>query len=282
MRRQSLLAAALALVGGRLASQSLSAWTTRPAQPTVGDTVFVSRRVATPDGWRVRAGKFEATEAVDALAEPTVERDSAGWNVTYALVAWEPGAHEVPMPPVWRLGPDGSTDSVPGADASLTLRSVLPDSDPHPAPQPPLAPIERPLERPWAPFAGGILAAALGGAGVAWRRRKPRRAEPPPSDERAVDVPDAKWLAAGEPKAVAARAAGELRAGLARAEPRASIALSTVECLEVLDGRLPRATLGELTDVLAHLDRVAFASAHGGDVAELARRARTLAQRLDT
>ncbi len=79
---------------------------------------------------------------------------------------------------------------------------------------------------------------------------------------------------------MAARATGELRAALAQLDPSASAALSTRECLTLLDTRLSRRTLDELSDVLSQLDRVAFASAYGSDVGALARRARAVAQDL--
>jgi hypothetical protein len=271
----------LAVSVGRLASQAVPAvWTATPAHPTVGDTIVVSRTVESPAGWRVRAGKFEPTEAVDALAEAAVRQDSAGWDVEYFLVAWSAGPQVVAIPPVWRLGPDGTTDSLPGGEVSLDVRSVLPAGDPHPTPQPALAPIQRPWRRPWAPVAAGLLAVALVASGTAWRRRAPRRLPPVPGPPRTRGVPDATWLSAGEPKAVAARATGELRAALAQLDPSASAALSTRECLTLLDTRLSRRTLEELSDVLSQLDRVAFASAHGSDVGALAGRARALAQGL--
>ena len=95
---------------------------------------------------------------------------------------------------------------------------------------------------------------------------------------------DARWLAAGEPRAVATRATWRLRAALARAVPGAHPALDTHECLGVVErarsGARAGARLGELRDVLEQLDRVAFASAEGTDVAALAARARRLAQEL--
>ena len=94
------------------------------------------------------------------------------------------------------------------------------------------------------------------------------------------EVPDTRWLAAGEPKAVAARAAGRLRAAIARAEPAASAALSTPECLAILERRKPRAPLRQLAQVLEQLDRVEFASAHGSDVTALAAQARALEREL--
>jgi hypothetical protein len=45
----------------------------------------------------------------------------------------------------------------------------------------------------------------------------------------------------------------------------------------MLEQHVPDAPLRQLADVLAQLDRVAFASAQGADVAALAERARALA-----
>ena len=91
------------------------------------------------------------------------------------------------------------------------------------------------------------------------------------------EVPDARWLVAGEPKAVAARARQRLRAAVAVAVPEAHEALSTVECLAAVGRLRADAPLRELRDVLGGLDHVAFASAHGVDLAALGERARALA-----
>jgi hypothetical protein len=69
------------------------------------------------------------------------------------------------------------------------------------------------------------------------------------------EVPDLRWLAAGEPKAVAARAAARVRVALARAGPRPS----------------PR-----LAELLEQLERAEFAAVPEGDVAALASLARAL------
>ncbi|HEX4602303.1 MAG TPA: hypothetical protein VH116_12980, partial [Gemmatimonadales bacterium] len=93
-------------------------------------------------------------------------------------------------------------------------------------------------------------------------------------------VPDARWLAAGEPKAVAARAIWHVRVALAQAVPAAHPALSTAECLAALEQARPTTPpLAELRELLEQLDRVAFASAPGTDVAALAALA-TLARRV--
>jgi len=117
-------------------------------------------------------------------------------------------------------------------------------------------------------------------AGIAWRRRSPREVAAPPPVPLEPEVPDARWLAAGEPKAVAARAIWRLRAALAGAVSAAHPALSTAECLAAVERARPDMPLRELRDLLEQLDRVAFASAHGTDVAGLATMARRLAREI--
>jgi len=97
---------------------------------------------------------------------------------------------------------------------------------------------------------------------------------------RDAEVPDARWLAAGEPKAVAARAAQHLRFALANAIPEAHAALSTEECLAAVERARPDAPLRDLRALLLALDQVAFATAHGVEIAPLAARARALAREL--
>ena len=118
-----------ALVGLWLVLQGGSGgWTATPARPTVGDTVWLERQVVVPAGWRVRAGRLEATEAVEALGDPSVRRGPAGWLVRYPIVAWTPGAHTLALPPIWELRSDGRADSVSGGVAGFFVQSVIPDS----------------------------------------------------------------------------------------------------------------------------------------------------------
>jgi hypothetical protein len=137
------------------------------------------------------------------------------------------------------------------------VASVLPDTG-RPAPRPALAPLRESRPVAWPVALAVVLAAALLAGGVAWRRRGPAAGaaavEPGPN----TPVADARWLAAGEPKAVAARAAARLRQAIARANaaPRDAVAL------------------------LAQLERVEFAAAQGEDTAELARRATELARNM--
>src|SRR6266550_2231361 len=254
------------------------AWGASPPHPTVGDTIWLSREVATPAGWRLRPGKLESTDQVEPLGEPAVLRAPGGWVIRYPVVAWSPGPHQVALPPVWRLALDGHTDSVPGGVASFAVRGVIPDSSGAPEPKAALGPLRSDRRRPLVSLGALLAALALGAAGVAWRRRPPRPATPGVHVPLEPEVPDARWLAAGEPKAVAARAAGRLRHALAHAIPAAHAALSTAECLAAVERARPDAPLRELRELLHALDQVAFATAHGVDVVPLAARARALAR----
>lgn len=242
--------------------------------------MWLARQVTTPPGWRVRAGKFEDTDNVGSLGDPAVLRAPGGWVIRYPLVAWVTGTHAIVLPPVWRLAPDGRTDSLSGGTARLDVRSVIPDSTRDPQPRGAIAPL-RPERRNPAPPLLAIVASVLALAGASvWRRRRsravPRALHVPLEGE----VPDTRWLAAGEPKAVAARAAAQIRSAIAATHPRASTARSTTECLAVLEHELPDIPFRQVADVLTQLERVAFASAHGIDIAVLAERARALAREL--
>ncbi|HZE95175.1 MAG TPA: hypothetical protein VEZ49_10725 [Gemmatimonadales bacterium] len=253
-------------------------WTAAPSQPTVGDTIRLERSVQAPPGWRLRAGKLASGTMAEPLGDPAVVATSFGdWVVRYAVVAWAPGDLRLDMPQIWRLGPDGTADSLSGGTATFHVASVIPDSLRAPAPQPSLGPLR--LDRA---STVPIIAALLLSAGallilISWRRRGPRAAGEAAALAIDADVPDARWLAAGEPKAVAARAAQGLRHALAHTIPEAHEALSTAECLAVVERARPDAPLRDLRELLHALDQVAFATAHGVDVAPLAARARSLA-----
>jgi hypothetical protein len=258
-------------------------WTAAPYQPTVGDTIQLERSVAAPPGWRLRAGKLTSTSDAEPLGDAAVLATSSpgAWILRYTVVAWTPGTITLEMPPVWRLGPDGSADSLAGGNATFHVASVIPDSVKSPAPQPSLGPLRR--ERLSAvPILASVLLAAGALVGlIAWRRRSPRELADGPPLVSAGEVADVRWLSAGEPKAVAARAAHRLRRALAHSMPEAHEALSTAECLAAVERARPDAPLRDLRELLTALDQVAFASAHGVDIAPVAARARALARELE-
>ncbi len=237
-------------------------WQVRPAEPSVGDTIWLEAVITVPGGWGLRAGKLEPTERLEPLGDPALRRAPAGggWLVRYPVVAWSPGAHTVALPLMWRLAPDGRADSLPGGNATVLVRRVIPDSVRHPEPRGAIAPLRSKRRGPLAPLGATLLAGLLLAAALKWRRRPPRELPPAPRAPRDPEIPDTRWLAAGEPRAV----------------PEAHQALSAGECLAVVERTRPHAPLRELRDLLEQLDRVAFSAAHGTDVGGLAGMARRL------
>ena len=255
-------------------------WVAAPSQPTVGDTIQLERAVATSAGWRVRVGKLASATVAEPLGDPVVLAAPGGWVVRYTVVAWTPGDISLDMPPIWRLGPDGTADSLPGGTAALHVASVIPDSVKSPAPQPSLGPLRLDRSSPFPLIAAVLLSSGALLLLMLWRRRAPRSIVAGTGLTVDAEVADARWLAAGEPKAVAARAAQRLRRAVAHAIPDAHEALSTEECLAVVERARPDAPVRDLRELLLGLDQVAFASAHGVEVAPLAARARALAREL--
>jgi len=254
-------------------------WTARPATPTVGDTVWLERRVTAPAGWSVRPGRIPPGGAVEPLGDPLALPDSGGWLVRYPVVAWTTGPQAVTLPVLWRLGPGGEADSAGAGLSTFTVTSVLPDTG-TPAPRPARDPLRQGRHGPLFPLAAIVLAAGLLAGAVRWRRRRPRATQPPPQVPVEREVPDRDWIAAGERTAVAARAAAELRAAVARAVPEAHAGLTTEECLAALARARPGTGLEGVATALRTLDGVAFGGAFGTDVGVVAVQARALARKL--
>jgi len=257
-------------------------WIVAPNQPTVGDTIRIERTISAPTGWRIRAGTLPSGSQTEPLTDATVLATSTPghWIVRYAIVAWTPGLMTVDMPPLWRLGPDGTADSLAGGAATFRVASVIPDSVKAPAPQPSLGPLRLQRESIIPVVLATLFAAGALVILIVWRRRSPKKVLAASGPEVGSAVADERWLAAGEPKAVAARAAYYLRISVAHAIPEAHEALSTSECLAVVERTKPNAPLRDLRELLIALDQIAFATAHALDVAAVAARARALAREL--
>ena len=71
-----------------------------------------------------------------------------------------------------------------------------------------------------------------------------------------------------------------LRQALARLVPDAAESLPVREALEAAEGKVPGATFRRVRESLLALDQVAYAVAHGTDVARVAADARALAREL--
>lgn len=254
------------------------AWRVAPARPTVGDTIWIERLVPATAGAIVRAAPWEAGGGpVEALSAPAVVREPGGRvRVRYAVVAWEPGAHRLEAPAVWRVAADGTSDSLPDATVTILVASVLPrDST---APRGARQPMVRTARNPVPPAIG--LLAALGTLGALWwwRRRKPRE-EPAASDTRVEALPPAASRV-GDPRLDAARLAARLRAVIAAREEAAHPRLTDAECLAVLSERRPEWPLDELRQLLRRLETARFAPLVSHDATALVEESMALEARL--
>ena len=257
-----------------------SGWMIAPPSPTVGDTIWLFRIVSHAPDWRVKTAAFDNQGDVVSLGDPRVDLGATADTVRYAIVAWTAGAHRFRLPTLWLVGAGGRSDSLTGGDGAVTVRSVIPADSARPSPKALLPPLDPRPDSLWPP----VLAAALGLAGlflvVRLRRRGPRSTAPPAEFVMGGGAPDARWLAAGEPKAVAARAARVLRQSLARVVPDALESLPVREALDAAEGKMPGTTFRRVRESLLALDQVAFAVAHGTDVGQVTAEARALAREL--
>lgn len=255
-------------------------WSVVPEAPTVGDTVRLVRRLSVPPGVQPRVRPLPGSEAVVALAGPQATYADGVLTVVYTLAAFEPGPHEVALPDAELLFPDGRVETVRGGTIVVRIRSVLPRDAGPPEPKPSLGPLPRAPTRA-APLIV-LVGAALGMTvlwGVARRRTGPR---PAPLEDPVTSstVPIDRWVAAGEPRAVAAATADRARAWIAAHVPDAGRQLDTDTCLAVLRSRRPEWPLHELADLLRSLERARFAPAVPTDVMIVVDQAELLLQRL--
>ncbi|HWZ27136.1 MAG TPA: hypothetical protein VNX15_01150 [Gemmatimonadales bacterium] len=270
----------LAALVWRLATPGDSQWVVAPAAPTVGDTIWLVRVVTLAPEWRLKPGPFENQGDVAPLGDPWLALGIGGDTVRYPVVAWTAGAHHFRLPTLWLVGAGGRSDSLPGGAADVTVRSVLPADGTRPSPKALLPPLDSGPASPWPPLIAAILGMVGLVAGIRLRRLGPRPTQAAADFVTAGGAPDDRWLAAGEPKAVAARATRVLRQALARAVPEAQEFVPVREALEAAEGRMPGATFRRVREALLALEQVSYAVAHGTDVQRVASEARELAREL--
>ncbi len=271
------------IIGLLLALLQAPVWSVEPGgAATVGDTVRLVRRLSAPPDVQVRLRPLSSSPLLEPLSAPRAAYAEGALTILYTVAFFEAGSHTLPMPDAELLYTDGRVEAVPGGLASVTITSVLPADDPPPPPLPARATLERHLTSP-APLAGLVLVvlvlAVLGGA--LWRRAGPR----PPRGAAAARRPAPpieRWIAAGEPRAVAAVTADHLRERLAAAVPVAGRHLDTDECLDALRAADRQLPLRELSDVLHALERARFSPAVPSDVLELVERALHLVHEVET
>ena len=252
--------------------------------PTVGDTVWLTRTVAVPAGYAVRAPEWEAPDPIELLGRARVTSTADSAQIAYPVAVWRPGRHQIELPGPLLLGPGGTVDSLPGARLRLEIASVLP---PVPAdsilpPQPRAGLVSRQVVTPvplfllWAAALILLLPVHLW-----WRRRnQPTRAPPPVIPAEALEPPLHRWADAGEYRAVAGISTLRLRTALAQRVAAAHPALDTERVLAEIAAARPQWPIHELGDLLRALDDARFGVSPSPDVLELSRSSVDMRERL--
>jgi hypothetical protein len=250
--------------------------------PTVGDTVWLSRTVAVPPGYVVRAADWDPADPIEVLGRPHVVVAGDSAQITYPVVVWQPGVQVIELPGPLLLGPGGSVDSLRGQQVRLEVRSVLPRATPDSAiaPQPraaivPLRDVSpAPLMILWV-----IALALLLPLHLWWRRRgKPAPAKMP--DVPLSEPPLNRWADAGEYRAVANISAVRLRSAVAQRVTAAHPGLDTERLLAELAAIRPDWPLAELGEILRELDEARFGVTPASDALALSRSSVAMRARL--
>jgi hypothetical protein len=225
----------------------------------------------------VRAGTWDLTGDVELLGRPRITTANGIARVAWHLVIWTPGSHTVSVPGPLVLASDGSVDSLPPADTTLNVASVLPrNTQPSAiAPQPQAGIVHRRTVT-WLPLLtlAGAALVLLAPLHWWWRRRGPR-AQPPESPS--VSTPPlVRWAEAGETRTVLAAAAARLRGAVAARLGESGDGLSTPALVARLESR-PELPAGDIAATLQALDDARFAGATPTHAADLYERASSLA-----
>ena len=250
--------------------------------PTVGDTVWLSRTIAVPPGYVVRAADWDPADPIELLGRPLVVVAGDSARITYPVVVWQPGAQLIELPGPLLLGPGGTVDSLKGQQSKLDVRSVLPRTPPDsalaPQPRAGIVPIRAvspaPLVILWV-----ISLALLLPLHLWWRRRgKPMPA--PARDSPPAEPPLDRWADDGEYRAVANISAVRLRSAVAQRVAAAHPGLDTERLLSELAAVRPDWPLGELGDILRGLDEARFGVTPASDALALSRSSVAMRARL--
>jgi hypothetical protein len=244
-------------------------WTTRPAAPTVGDTIRLERFVPTPQGASGRTQPLEARELLEPLEPPDIRPAAGGLRVRHTVALFMPGLHALAMPSIEVLHPDGTVELIDGDTAIVAVAAVIPDSVTAPQPQPSQAPLSRPIRQPWRAAVPVAAAAALLSLWLLWLRRAPGRAAVALLAAKVPEPPLMRWLGTGERRAVATLAALRLRRAVAARLPAAAPGLALDAWRRVVAESRPDWPEREWLDILAALERARFAPLGADDLAEL-------------
>ena len=250
--------------------------------PTVGDTVWLSRTIAVPPGYVVRAADWDPADPIELLGRPLVVVAGDSAQITYPVVVWQPGAQLIELPGPLLLGPGGTVDSLRGQQVKLEVRSVLPPTTPvsalSPQPRAGIVAIRAvslaPLVILWVMSLALLLPLHL------WWRRRGKPAPAPAPDAPSAEPPLARWADAGEYRAVANISAVRLRSAVAQRVAAAHPGLDTERLLSDLAAVRPDWPLAELGDILRGLDEARFGVAPASDALALSRSSVAMRARL--
>jgi hypothetical protein len=259
----------------------LAAALVQGAPATVGDTIWLTRAVAVPAGYVVRASDWDPADPVELLGRPRVVITGDSARISYPAVIWVPGPQRIELPGPLLLGPGGRVDSLPGEPVQITVRSVLPPGVPDSIPPQPRAALVSMQETSLMPLAvlwllGLVLLLPLH---IWWRRR----GKPMIVDTVRPELPDpplSRWADDGEYRAVANVAAVRLRMALAQQVAEAHPALDTERVLAQLAAARPDWPLEELGDLLRALDDARFGDTGSPEALELSRSTLAMRDRL--
>jgi len=252
------------------------------APPTVGDTIWLTRRVTVPPGAEVRATTWTPTGEVELLGRPVVIRSNGDAVIRYPAVVWLAGTHDVTVPGPVIVQADGLTDSLPPQTFHLEVASVLPPNTPDSsiAIQPEADPLLQPVVSP-GPLVVALLLALVAILVLArwWRRPGPPLPGIAPTGAPSAPPVD-RWVASGEGRAVAAAAVEFLRRTIAHALPEAHTGLDLERCLAVIAELRPAWPQEEISNLLRALDMARFAPLATAEPGDLYTRAMALGPRL--
>ncbi len=271
-----------AMVGAVLLAQ---VWSVFPEQPTIGDTVVFEREVVVADPTaRLRLGPLPASPSVEPLVRPEVISGAGGFVARYVVAFFETGEHTVVMPELELVYPNGRVETRGGGSALVTVSSVLPEGDSLPPPRTSREPIPRDVFRasPAVLLLTGVLVLSVGWGVL---RRKPRRRPAFAGVDTEVgvgvgDIPIPRWIAAGEPRAVATVSMHRMREHIQTYVPQAEPSLDLRAWLRTVEGR-SEWPLRELAEVMRALERASYAPAIPSDVIALADETQVLLQAID-
>ncbi|MCZ6917470.1 MAG: hypothetical protein O7I93_11880 [Gemmatimonadetes bacterium] len=252
-------------------------WEATPAVATVGDTVWLERAlVVTDPAARVRLGPLEASDLLEPLRLPEVVNGPTGLVARYTVALFEPGDHVIELPDVQLVYDDGRVETLVGGAAFVQVMSVLPDADSLPPPRASRAPIAQPMSRalPATLLIAGVLACTVGWGVARWRPRP--RPEWTVTEDAPEEIPLSRWIAAGEPRAVATVTMNRVRGEILQYVPEAGPSLDLDKWLGVVRASRPEWPLRDLTDVARALERASFAPAIPSDVIALVDEAHVL------